>query len=609
MIAEVVFDAPVDHPFSYRVPNDLSVLRGQRVLAPLRGARRVGVVVRLRDGDESALKPLLGVSEPAPILTPARLDLVEWIARESLSSVGSTCAALLPPPAAAAGSRAERPPETGTSTARAGAPPAASVELLIGAGRERRLLERLAEAPRALVIVSDVESAARWAQRLARRGTAVRLDSGVDEAERVQAWTRLGDGTARVAIGTRSALLAPLPPGGLLALVDEHEAAHKPPGPPRLHSREVVLERGRRERLAVLLTTATPSVELWWRATDRAGIVMAPPAPGPWPAVTVTDTRGILRREPLTPPLARAVRETLAAGRRVLLLVSRLAASLACDECGEIMRCPECALALTYARAGGTLSCRLCGTAVPSMETCPRCSGRRLSPFGWGLERVEHAVRRRFPKAHVARWDPEKSRGARGEAQRSAAAAAEIVIGTRGALRLFGPASIGLAGFVSPDQLLRLPDFRAGERMFALMWAAAERVGAQGVMVIQSQNPTHYALEAVAHQEMGAFYRPELKFRAELGYPPFRRLAVVTLSGAADTRRLSDEVAAALRASPRLTVYPPVAERRQRAWRIVVKGEAELPVVLAAALEDFRGPRPRSRGIIGVEVDPVEWPS
>jgi primosomal protein N' (replication factor Y) len=217
-------------------------------------------------------------------------------------------------------------------------------------------------------------------------------------------------------------------------------------------------------------------------------------------------------------------------------------------------------------------------------------------------------VRRRFPKARVARWDPEASRGPRGEAQRAAASAAEVVIGTRSALRLFGPASLGLAGFVSPDQLLRVPDFRAGERMFELVWAAAERVGGHGGLVIQSQNPTHYALEAVARQELEAFYRPELKFRAELGYPPFRRLAVLTLSGG-DTRRLADEVAAALRASPRLTVYPPVAERRERARRIVVKGDGDLAVILAVALEDFRGPRPRSRGIIDVEVDPVEWPS
>jgi len=603
VIAEVAFDAPVDHPFSYRVPAGLTVARGQRVLAPLKGAKRVGMVVTLREGDESALKPLLGPADRAPVLDAPRLDLVAWIARESLSTVGSTCAALLPPPSEIGASNGGERPGPGPS-ARGGAP----VELMVGAGRERRLLERVAESPSALVIVPDVEAAARWAQRLARRGPVVRLDSGEAEAARAQAWARFGDGAARVAIGTRSALLTPLPPATLLALVDEHEAAHKPPGPPRIHSREVVLERARRERLPVLLTAATPSVELWWRATDRGGVVMTPPGPGPWPAVTITDTRGILRREPLTPPLARAVRETLAAGRRVLLLVSRLASSLACDECGEIVRCPECALALTYTRAGATLTCRLCGTSVPLMDTCGHCRGRRLSPFGWGLERVEHAVRRRFPKARVARWDPEASRGATGEAQRAAAAVAEIVIGTRGALRLFGPASLGLAGFVSPDQLLRIPDFRAGERMFALLWAAAERVGGQGALVIQSQNPTHYALEAVARQELAAFYRHEVKFRAELGYPPFRRLAVVTLSGG-DTRRLADEVAAALRASPRLTVYPPVAERRERGRRIVVKGDGELPIVLAAALEDFRGPRPRSRGIIDVEVDPVEWPS
>jgi primosomal protein N' (replication factor Y) (superfamily II helicase) len=621
MIAEVAFDAPVDHPFSYRVPDGWPLRAGQRVWAPLAGAKRLGMIVAVRDGDAAGLKPLLAAGDPVPVLDAAGLDLVHWIAAESLSSVGSTSAALLPPvldvapPRRRAGARGGDADSTGpveaprrplarpTSPAPAGG--ASGVELLIGAGRERRLLERLGPAPGALVIVPDVEAAARWAQRLARGREVVRLDSGVEDAERARAWPRLRDGV--LAVGTRSALLAPLPAGALLALIDEHETAHKPPGPPRIHSRDVVLERAQRERRRALLTAATPSVETWWRATDRGAIAMAPPAPGPWPAVTITDTRGILRREPLTPPLARTVRETLAAGRRVLLVVSRLTSSLACDECGEIVRCPQCALALVYTRASATLSCRLCATTLPLPDTCAHCRGRRLSPFGWGLERVEHAVRRRFPKARVARWDPEASRGARGEAQRAAAAAAEVVVGTRGALRLFGPASLGLAGFVAPDQLLRLPDFRAGERMFSLMWAAAERVGAGGALVLQSQNPGHYALDAVARQELAAFYRAELKFRAELGYPPFRRLAVVTVT--AGERRLADEIAAALRASSRLTVYPPVADRRQRARRIVVKGHADLPAALAAALEDFRGPRPRRRGIIDVEVDPVEWPS
>ena len=219
-------------------------------------------------------------------------------------------------------------------------------------------------------------------------------------------------------------------------------------------------------------------------------------------------------------------------------------------------------------------------------------------------------MRRRFPAARIARWDPDAARGARGEAQRAAAAAADVVIGTRGALRLFGPAALGLAAFVAPDQLLRMPDFRAGERTLAVAWAAAERVAADGALIIQSQNPGHYAFEAVAHQNLNEFYRRELKFRAELGYPPFRRLAVVTTRAAQsdETRRLAEAVGAALRGSKGLTVYPPVADRSDRTRRIVAKGDADLPRLLDEALREFRTPSATGRGIIDVEVDPVEWP-
>ena len=617
MIADVAFDAPVSHPFSYRVPDGWEPAPGQRVLAPLRGAARVGMVVALREGDDARLKPLLRVADSTPILSPAQLDFASWIAAESLSSLGSTCAALLPPPlldsratGPGSGSGARHAPRMEPP---AGAPrnaPERRPTLLVGAGREQRVLERIEGAKGgALVIAADVDTAARWAQRLAKVDQVVRLDSGVDEEVRAKAWRQLADGSARLATGTRSALLAPVAPPGTLVLLDEHEAAHKPPGPPRIHSRDVVLERAAREGATLLLTSATPSVEMWWRAdSGRAEAVPAPP--GPWPAVSLADTRGILRREPLTPALARAVRETLAAGRRVFLAVTRLTSALACDECGAIVRCAECALALAYSRAAATLACRLCGRTAPLPDTCPSCQGRRLSPFGWGVERVEHAVRRRFPDARIARYDPDGLRGARGETQRAAAAAAQVVIGTRGALRLFGRATLGLAGFVSADQLLRVPDFRAGERTFALLWAAAERVVEGGALVIQSQNPTHYAFDAVVRQDLAAFYGHELRFRGELGYPPFRRLATLTVRGrsAPETERLAARVSAALRTSTVLQVYPPGADRRNRVRRVVVKGPAELPRLVGAALEEFRGGRQEGRGIIDVEVDPVEWP-
>src|SRR5439155_1343491 len=349
-LADVAFDVPLGHPFSYRVPSDWPLAVGQRVAAPLGRAERIGVVVALRDGDAAGLKPLARVVDPAPVLDAAGVTLAAWIAEQSLSSLGGTLAALLPPPRStgAQGNQAVRsddavpsdeavqsdkaipsrePSRTGHPRFKPASPSNTEVsqspkpDVLIGHGRERRLLERVAAARApALVIVPDIEAAGRWAQRLDKHGPVARLDSGVDDEARARAWDALAAGDARLAVGTRSALLAPLPAGATLALVDEHEAAHKPPGPPRLHSRDVV-------------------------------------------------------------------------------------------------GCPECDVALAYARAARTLTCRVCGRETPMPETCPGCRGRRLSPFGWNAERVEHAVRRRFPKARVARYDPDATRGAKGERQ------------------------------------------------------------------------------------------------------------------------------------------------------------------------------------------------
>jgi primosomal protein N' len=598
MIADVVFDLPVNRAFSYAVPEHLTVAPGQRVLAPLGGATRPGLVVALRASDERRLKPLAAALEPEPVMSRSQIELARWIAAQSGSSLGSTCMALLPPV------REDEPTVTPPPWPGGRAP---IPELLVGADRADRLLHRLAAHEGGiLLLTADVASAEGWARRLSGLGAVARLDSGVGDHERRRTWTALAAGRTRVAVGARSALLAPVPVPTILALIDEHEPAHKPPGPPRIHARDVVLERSAVEGSQLLLTSATPSVEMWWRA-DRGQVRLSPADPGPWPIVTVADTRGQLRAEPLTPALARAAHDALTRGHRVYLLVSRLTSALACDDCGAIFRCPDCGIALAFSRADATLLCRQCARGEPAPDTCPACAGRRLSIFGWGAERVEHAVRRRYPRARIARYDPDAKRGARLERQRADATRADIVIGTRGALRLFEPGSLGAAGAVAPDQLLRLPDFRASERLFALLWAMAERVRPDGQLVIQSQHPDHYCLRAVASQDLAEFYKHELRFRGELGYPPFRRLCRVTARAGSErtTRELIRACHERLERAG-VTVYPPSPDRRGLVWTVVGKGHDDLAARATAALDELpRGRRPPG-DVVEIDLDPVD---
>jgi len=604
MIVDVVFDLPVPHPFSYRVPAGLSISAGQRVRAPLGSQARVGLVVAAREGDEEKLKPLAGVAESGPILSRSELELARWIADESLSSWGSTVAALLPPAPRSATESMPAPPEWASG---GGERPF----LLTGGDREQRLLARLAEEARdrgILVVAAEIDAAAAWSDRLraALKAPVARLDSGMAEGERWSAWMALAHGAVRIGVGTRSALLAPAPAPATLVLLDENDPAHKPPGPPRIHSRDVLLERARREGSRLYLTAAAPSAESWWRA-DEGRLQRVPEGPSPWPRVSVVDVRGTLRTQPLSPLLRGAMKETLAANGRVLLLVTRIGSAMACNECGFLVRCPECGIAMAFSRARREKACRLCRRADPAPETCPNCHGRQLAPLGWGTERVEQAVRAEFRRYRIVRDDAESRRG---RARAAHDSGAQVVVGTRAALRAFIPRGPSLIGFISPDPVLRLPDFRAGERAFSLLWAAAEKVGGDRV-VIQTQHPTHYAVRAAADQDLAGFYKHELGFRAELGYPPFRRLCLLTIRSRTEgvAKRLAQGLEQELSALGGLTVYPPAPlGRSPRAprWQIVLKGGDDLPARLSSLLGPSRDRRSDGRGIVEVEMDPVD---
>src|SRR5262245_2955212 len=579
-VADVVFDLPLDRAFSYVVPEGLRVAVGQRVSAPLSGRPRTGVVVALRALGDDALKPLKAVVDPEPILSPAALALGRWAADESLASWGSTLAALLPPPPGSARAEVIAP-----AADPVGAVSDAITEVWTDTRRHQRLVDELGKAPGgALVIVPDTEDATEWARRL----DAARLDSRASAGERRAAWFSSARGRSRVVVGSRGALLAPLTRPATLALLDEQDAAHKPPGALRLHSREILRHRAELEGSRLILLAGAPSVETWHRVETGAVLRVGADSPA-WPEIVAADTRGILRNHPLTLPLTRAIEDMSRAGRGVRLVVSRSAAAIGCNDCGTVLRCADCGIALAVRRDRRSLACRFCARVEDLPERCPSCGGHKLQPFGWDPERVEASVRRRFPRLTVSRTNAD----------------AQVVVGTPALLRGMRPRPWGAIGFVWLDGLLRVPDFRAGERVFQILWTAAETIHPDGRLIVQTLHPDHYAVAAVRTRSREAFYRLELELRGELGYPPFRRLCQVAARGKtpAAARALIEEAAEALRALPGLTVYPPLALGAAGAavatrMRFLIKGPADLPGRIAPALRPFLERGRRAHGTV-----------
>jgi primosomal protein N' (replication factor Y) len=315
--------------------------------------------------------------------------------------------------------------------------------------------------------------------------------------------------------------------------------------------------------------------------------------------VETVDPGTILRNHPLTLPLTRLVRDALRLDRRVALIATRGAPTLGCDDCAWVLRCPECGMALAYRAAARTLDCRVCTRIEPLPSRCEKCGGHRFSPVGWGPDRLTASLRKRFPGVPLA-------------AGPAAAAdpAARLLVGTPALLRALEPQSVAGVGLVSLDDLLGIPDFRAGERVFQHLWAAAEATRADGTVLVQTRLPDHYALAAARARDRALFYAPEIEFRRELGYPPFRRLCLVSATGrdGATAQTAIGDCREALRGLPGVSAYPAArvgtGPARRPAWRFVVKGPDELPRLLAGPLAPFVARRRRGGAVVEVEMDP-----
>jgi primosomal protein N' (replication factor Y) len=459
----------------------------------------------------------------------------------------------------------------------AGDPTPLLLDGVTGGGKTAIYVEAIAASLRrgrpALVLVPEIALATPLVDRLRAdlHARVAVLHSGLGEGERADEWRRIRAGEVDIVAGTRLAALAPLADVGVVIVDEEHEGAYKSDRTPRLQARDTAIRLAELAGAAAILGSATPAVDSVGRArTGEYRRIALPSRPsGSRPVVEVVDLREELKtgnRGLLSGRLVSALDRLAAAGGlqagagqagdQAILVINRrgTASVVMCRDCGHVQACPECERPLVYHQAGGTLRCHHCGRAAPIAGRCPACNSPRIRYLGGGTERVEREVRERFPGLRVGRLDRDVVER-RGAAERVLDAFTErrldVLVGTSLVAKGLDVPNVTLVGVVSADVALNMPDERAAERTYQLLAQAAGRAGRgdrPGLAIIQSYQPDHPAIRAVAQDDADAFYDAELDLRRRFGSPPYGRLVKLTVALAdraeaeQTARAMSDEL-------------------------------------------------------------------
>jgi primosomal protein N' (replication factor Y) len=490
----------------------------------------------------------------------------------------------------------------------------------------------------AVVLVPEISLTPQMVQRMKKEfGDRVAVvHSGLTMTERYDTWRAIREGMFPVVVGPRSAVFSPVPNLGLIVVDEEHEQTYKQGESPRYHARDVATMRAKLEGAVVVLGTATPSLETYLNARDGKYDLAELPEridAGPLPEVEVVD----MCTEPpvdsegaFSATLRDAVRETLDAGKQVILFLNRrgFASFVQCVSCGHSERCPNCNVSLTYHSTDRTMRCHYCGISTKAPDRCPSCDGLNLRFGAPGTQRVEKAVQELFPDAAVERMDVDTTtrHGSHWRILKDfAERRTDILLGTQMIAKGLDFPGVGLVGVVAADVGLNLPDFRAGERTFQLLTQVAGRTGRgdeRGRVVVQSYLPEHYTIALAREQEFAPFFEREISEREGigLGYPPFSRLVGIVARGRdEDQVREAASLLADFLASgadkmdePRPEVLGPAEApigkiRGIHRWQVLVRGRAgSARALVSAALAQKKALKLPSAVTLAVDVDPLD---
>ncbi|PAK55500.1 primosomal protein N' [Paenibacillus sp. 7541] len=409
----------------------------------------------------------------------------------------------------------------------------------------------LQQERQAIVLVPEISLTPQMVERFkARFGDRVAvMHSRLSDGERYDEWRKIREGRASVVVGARSAVFAPFDRLGLIIMDEEHETSYKQEETPKYHARDVAIHRAALSGAAVILGSATPSLESYHAARSQAQDDFAPvllemhsrALGNRLPEVRVVDMREQLRegnRSMFSIPLHEAIAARLERGEQTVLLLNRRGYStfVMCRSCGYVAGCPECDISLTYHQKSNNLRCHYCGYAAPSPDVCPDCGSEHIRYFGTGTQRVEEELAKLFPGIRVIRMDVDTTteKGAHEKLlQQFRDKKADVLLGTQMVAKGLDFPDVTLVGVITADSALNLPDFRAAEKTFQLLTQVAGRAGRHqlpGEVVIQSYTPEHYSIIHASGHDYLSFVKDELKHRKALHYPPYCRLILVTLS-------------------------------------------------------------------------------
>jgi primosomal protein N' (replication factor Y) (superfamily II helicase) len=639
--AEVIVDLisnAVDRPFHYKIPPTLrgKILPGMKVEIPLGPRRCEGYVLRLLKSttiDPAALRDIIAINDPEPLLTREQLALLNWLAHRYYCRKIDALNAMVPA-TFRQGRRSQKPylfavtPEAKTLLEKLVKAPAQqkAVQILLEKGpRDRKTLEKEGVTSASLRVLEakgliekkykrrypgEVQAAevstnplqlgseqadcyerivaaldSKQAQRLLLHGITASgktevymqsisrcLESGksalvmvpeialtpqmishfegrfpghiavlhsrLTPAEKSREWQAIREGEARVVLGARSAVFAPLASLGLIVIDEEHETTYKQEEAPRYHARDVAWWRARYNKAVLVLGSATPSLESFYQTQEEKGQLLTMVGritPTQLPPVTIVDMRQELKenhRQIFSRLLLAELEGVLERGEQALLFINRrgFAGFVLCRECGYVVRCPSCDVSLTMHLDRQLMCCHYCGFEAPVPQTCPECGGIKIRYFSAGTQRVEDEMKKLHPGAALIRMDSDTTTSRQAHShyyRRFRDGKASILIGTQMIAKGFDFPSVTLVGVVAADTTLNLPDFRAPERTFQLLTQVAGRTARGklgGKVIIQTYHPGHYAVQAAAKHDYRSFYDQEIENRRQLAYPPFSDL-------------------------------------------------------------------------------------